>query len=61
MADGIVKQKCPNCNRLVEFILTDHEKPGSFNCCIYCISHPEKFKGLQGLNQERKNKYYNRT
>lgn len=43
---------CPNCDKVVEELLTDHGRPGIFNCCRCCISHP--FKGLRELNNERK-------
>lgn len=53
----ILKQKCPNCGKMVDIVFTSHARPGTFNCCSFCATEAELSEALslQELNEKRRN------
>lgn len=47
---NIIKQKCPNCGAMMDYLFCKHDRPGEINACEKCAEPP---KTLQQINKER--------
>ena len=47
---------CPVTGKTVQWVFTDHNKPGAYNLCEHCCTDEEaaKSKSLRELNNEAK-------